>query len=87
MGHFACVVGRVRGPGGSLYASPTPTPRSATAACTCSRRSAWRAALERGDMPAGGMLVVVSSAATPPAVRAGAAGLGLREGDLGQRHA
>ena len=58
---------------------PTPTRRWAPAACTCSRAERLAAALERRDMPAGGVIVVVA-AADAPAVRSGAAALGLVEG-------
>ena len=42
VGHFACVVGSRSGARrAACMAWPTPTPRSATGASTCSRRSAW----------------------------------------------
>ncbi len=79
VGHFACVVGQVRGPAGSLYCLADTSP--ALGEGGVHRQPAQRlvAALERRDMPAGGV-IVVSSSADGARVRAGARALGLREG-------
>jgi hypothetical protein len=79
VGHFACVVGRVRGPGGSLYGVADTYPALGNRGVHMQPQERLAAALERPDMPAGGMIVVafVQDAA---AVRAGAAALGLSEG-------
>jgi hypothetical protein len=79
VGHFACVVGRVRGPAGSLYAVADTYPALGDGGVHMQPQERLSAALERRDMPAGGMLVVVS-AQDAAALRAGAGALGLREG-------
>jgi hypothetical protein len=79
VGHFACVVGRVRGPGGSLYGIADTYPSLGSGGLHMQPQERLAAALERRDMPAGGMIVIASSedAAT---VRSGAGALGLLEG-------
>lgn len=79
VGHFACVVGRVRGPGGSLYCIADTYPSLGDGGLHAQPQELLAAALERPDMPSGGMLVVVS-AGDAPGVRAGTAELGLHEG-------
>jgi hypothetical protein len=79
VGHFACVVGRVRGPGGSLYGVADTYPALGDGGVHMQPQERLAAALERQDMPAGGMLVV-AFAQDAAAVRAGASALGLREG-------
>jgi hypothetical protein len=79
VGHFACIVGRVSGPGGSLYAVADTYPALGNGGVHLQPAERLAAALARADMPAGGMLVVVS-AEDAPAVRAGARAAGLREG-------
>ena len=79
VGHFACVIGRVRGPGGSLYGVADTYPSLGNRGVHLQPAERLAAALERRDMPAGGMLVIVS-AADAPAVRSGAGSLGLAEG-------
>ena len=81
VGHFACVVGAgAADRAARCTRSPTPTRRSATAGVHLQPRERLAAALERRDMPAGGMLVGRARARTRAALRAGAAALGLREG-------
>ncbi|MGP0101583.1 MAG: DUF6885 family protein [Solirubrobacteraceae bacterium] len=79
VGHFACVVGRVRGPGGSLYAVADTYPALGDGGVHVQPQERLAAALERRDMPAGGMIVVVA-ADDAGGVRAGAEALGLTEG-------
>lgn len=79
VGHFVCVVGRIQGPGGALYAVADTYPALGDRGVHMQPRERLAAALERRDMPAGGMLVVVF-AEDAPAIRAGAQALGLHEG-------
>jgi len=79
VGHFACVVARVRGPGGDLYAIADTYPSLGGAGVHMQPREHLAAALERPDMPAGGM-IVVAAAEDAAGVRSGAGALGLREG-------
>ena len=79
VGHFACVVGRVRGPGGSLYGVADTYPSLGDGGIHMQPQERLAAALERRDMPAGGVIVVVSPQ-DAAALRAGAGALGLREG-------
>lgn len=79
VGHFACVTGRVHGPGGSLYALADTYPSLGSGGVHLQPQERLAAGLERRDMPAGGMIVVVS-AEDAQAVRSGAAALGLQEG-------
>jgi len=79
VGHFACVVGRAEGPGGSLYGVADTYPSLGNHGVHLQPAERLAAALERRDMPAGGMIVIVD-AADAPAVRAGAGALALAEG-------
>lgn len=79
VGHFACVVGRVRGPGGSLYGVADTYPALGSRGVHMQPQERLAAALERPDMPAGGM-IVAAFAQDAAAVRAGTAALGLTEG-------
>ena len=78
VGHFACVVGRVQGPRGSLYCVADTYPSLGNGGLHLQPEERLALAVERRDMPAGGMFVVASGedAAT---VRAGAGTLGLSE--------
>lgn len=78
-GHFACVIGRVRGPAGSLYGIADTYPSLGAGGVHLQPEQSLAAALERRDMPAGGMLVIAFAEDTP-AIRSGAAALGLVEG-------
>ncbi len=79
VGHFACVVGRVEGPGGSLYGVADTYPSLGSHGLHLQPAERLAAAVERRDMPAGGMLAIVD-AADASAVRSGARALGLAEG-------
>jgi hypothetical protein len=79
VGHFVCVVGRVRGPRGSLYGVADTYPSLGSAGIHLQPQERLALAIERRDMPAGGM-IVVASAEDAPAVRTGAGSLGLVEG-------
>ena len=79
VGHFACVVGRAQGPGGALYALADTYPALGHGGVHLQPQERLAAAIERRDMPAGGV-IVVAAAADGAAVRAGALELGLREG-------
>jgi hypothetical protein len=78
VGHFACVFGRVQGPGGSLYGIADTYPALGNSGVHMQPQEQLATALERRDMPAGGMFVVVF-AEDAPAVRAGADRLELIE--------
>jgi hypothetical protein len=79
VGHFVCVVGRIQGPGGSLYGVADTYPSLGDGGIHMQPQDRLAAAIDRRDMPAGGMIVVPFSedAAT---VRASADELGLIEG-------
>ena len=79
VGHFVCVIGRLRGPGGDLYGVADTYPSLGSAGLHLQPQERLAAAVERRDMPAGGM-IVVASAEDAPAVRSGAGSLGLMEG-------
>jgi hypothetical protein len=79
VGHFACVFGRVQGPGGSMYGIADTYPSLGDGGVHLQPQEQLATALERRDMPAGGMFVVVF-AEDAPSVRAGASALGLIEG-------
>jgi hypothetical protein len=79
VGHFALVIGRVRGPGGSLYALADTYPSLGMRGVHVQPRERLASALERPGMAAGGMIAVVS-ADDAPAVRSRAEELGLSEG-------
>jgi hypothetical protein len=78
VGHFACIFGRLRGPGGSLYGLADTYPALGDQGVHLQPQERLAAALERRDMPAGGV-IVVSAVEDAPAVRARAGELGLRE--------
>jgi hypothetical protein len=78
VGHFACVVGRIRGPSGTLYGVADTYPSLGSGGLHLQPQERLARAIERRDMPAGGMLVVVA-AADAPTVRTGAARLGMSE--------
>jgi len=79
VGHFACVIGRVRGPAGDLYAVADTYPSLGSGGVHLQPRERLAAALERREKPAGGVIAVVC-AEEEPALRSGAAALGLAEG-------
>jgi hypothetical protein len=79
VGHFACVVARAHGPGGALYAVADTYPSLGHGGVHWQPAERLAAALERRDMPAGGVIVVVS-AEDVTRVRARARDVGLAEG-------
>jgi len=79
VGHFACVVGRVTGPGGRLYGVADTYPALGNSGLHMQPAGPLAAAIERRDMPAGG-IIVAAFAEDADAVRSGAAALGLVEG-------
>jgi hypothetical protein len=79
VGHFACVIGRLRGPGGTLYGIADTYPSLGSSGLHAQPRERLAAAIARRDMPAGGV-IVVASAEDAAGVRAGAEELGLHEG-------
>lgn len=79
VGHFACVFGRLAGPRGILYGVADTYPSLGAGGVHVQPRERLATAIERRDMPAGGVLAAVS-AQDAPAVRAVAAALGLEEG-------
>ncbi|HTQ67938.1 MAG TPA: hypothetical protein VMI13_04545 [Solirubrobacteraceae bacterium] len=78
VGHFVVVAGRAQGPRGSLYAIADTYPALGDRGVHLQPRERLADALERRDMPEGGMLVVVS-ARDAERTRETIAGLGLRE--------
>jgi uncharacterized protein DUF6885 len=79
VGHFACVVARVRGPAGSLYVLADTYPSLGSGGVHAQPRERLAAAIAREDMPAGGVIVVARHA-DAAALRAGARACGLAEG-------
>jgi hypothetical protein len=79
VGHFACVVGRVRGPGGVLYCLADTYPALGNRGVHMQPQERLASAIERRDKPAGGVIAVVP-AQDAAALRAGAERMGLREG-------
>jgi hypothetical protein len=78
VGHFACVIGRVRGPTGILYGVADTYPSLGGRGLHLQPQERLALALERPEMPPGG-LIVIASAEEAPAVRAAAAATGLNE--------
>lgn len=79
VGHFACVIGRMSGPGGSLYGVADTYLSLGSGGVHLQPRERLAAAIDRREEPAGGVLVVVD-VQDAQAVRAGAGSLGLAEG-------
>jgi len=79
VGHFACVVGRLQGPGGSMYALADTYPSLGARGVHVQPQERLASALERPNMAAGGMIVIVSNE-DAALVRARADALGLGEG-------
>jgi len=80
VGHFACIVGRASGPGGRLYALADTYPALGSNGVHLQPVERLAAALDRRDMPAGGLLFVCARE-DAEAVREGARRLRLEEGD------
>ena len=79
VGHFVCVIGRLRGPRGSLYGVADTYPALGCRGVHLQPRERLAAAIERREAPAGGVVVVVCSQEATR-VRARACALGLVEG-------
>jgi hypothetical protein len=78
VGHFACIVGRVAGPGGALYAVADTYPSLGAGGVHMQPRERLSRAIERRDMPAGGVIAVVARE-DAEAVRSRASELGVQE--------
>jgi hypothetical protein len=78
VGHFACVFGRIEGPGGRLYGLADTYPSLGSRGVHMQPEARLAAAIARVDMPAGGVVAVVA-AEDAQELRAGAAAIGLRE--------
>ncbi|HUB75242.1 MAG TPA: hypothetical protein VL979_14560 [Solirubrobacteraceae bacterium] len=78
VGHFACVVARVRGPRGCLFALADTYPALGHGGVHLQPRERLAAAIARRDMPAGGV-IAVSALEDAPAIRSAALAAGLRE--------
>jgi hypothetical protein len=79
VGHFVCLVGRVVGPGGTLYGVADTYPSLGSRGVHAQPAERLARALQRPDMPPGGLIVAASNK-DAPAVRAVAVDLGLHEG-------
>lgn len=79
VGHFVCIVARVRGPGGSAYVLADTYPSLGILGVHAQPQERLVAALERREGPAGGVLAIVA-AEDAPHIRARAGALGLTEG-------
>lgn len=79
VGHFVCVLGRLRGPGGNLYGVADTYPSLGTGGVHMQPRERLALALQRPAMAPGGMIVVVSSEDAAE-LRSAATELGLLEG-------
>jgi len=79
VGHFACVVARVRGPRGHLFALADTYPALGHGGVHMQPRERLAAAIERRGRPAGGVIVVTAQV-DAQAIRTAARALGLREG-------
>jgi hypothetical protein len=79
VGHFVCVIGRVRGPRGTLYVIADTYPSLGSGGIHLQPQEHLALALQRPGMAPGG-LIVVASAIDAPAVRSEAGALGLSEG-------
>lgn len=79
VGHFVCLIGRMRGPGGTLYGVADTYPSLGRGGVHAQPAERVVLALQRPRMPPGG-LIVIASAEDAAALRDGAGALGLREG-------
>jgi hypothetical protein len=78
VGHFTCILGRIDGPGGSLYVVADTYPALGNRGIHLQPTGRLAAAIDRRDKPAGGIIAVVGQEEAAR-IREGAAGLGLRE--------
>jgi hypothetical protein len=79
VGHFVCLIGRVRGPRGSLYAVADTYPSLGSRGVHLQPQEHLAVALQRPGTAPGG-LIVVASVQDAAAVRSCAGALGLSEG-------
>jgi hypothetical protein len=79
VGHFVCVFGRTRGPGGALYGVADTYPSLGTRGIHVQPRDRLARALARPDMAPGGIVVALASE-DAARVREQAQRAGLREG-------
>jgi hypothetical protein len=79
VGHFVCLLGRVRGPRGSLYAVADTYPSLGSRGVHLQPEERLAVALQRPGMAPGG-LIVVASAQDVAAMRSHAGAIGLNEG-------
>jgi hypothetical protein len=79
VGHFACVVGSLSGPGGRLYALADTYPVLGNGGVHCQPQERLAAALERRGGPGGGVFVLAFTE-DAPAIRHGGKQLGMSEG-------
>lgn len=79
VGHFACVVARLDGPRGSVYALADTYPALGLVGLHVQPRERLAVALERPDGPAAGGMIAIVCEEDAAAVRAGAEAIGLRE--------
>jgi hypothetical protein len=78
VGHFCCLLGRAKGPGGTIYMIADTYPALGNGGLHLQPEGRLASAIDRRDKPAGG-IIVVAERADEVRLRAGAAGLGLRE--------
>ncbi len=79
VGHFVCVFGRLRGPGGSLYGIADTYPALGNGGVHLQPAQRLARAIERREEPAGGT-IAVTTVNDAEAVREAAAAAGLLEG-------
>jgi hypothetical protein len=79
VGHFACVIGRVRGAGGDLYAVADTYPALGEGGVHMQPGELLARAIARPEGPAGGVIAIVSTQ-DAPAVHSSAQALGLYAG-------
>jgi hypothetical protein len=79
VGHFACLIGRIAGPGGTLYGVADTYRSLGRAGIHAQPAERLARALQRPDMAAGG-LIVIAFAEDAAKLRSGAAALDLSEG-------
>ena len=79
VGHFVCLIGRVQGPGGTLYGVADTYPSIGSGGVHAQPADRLVLALQRPRMPPGGLIVIASAEDAAP-LHDGAGTLGLREG-------
>jgi len=79
VGHFVCLIGRIVGPGGTLYGVADTYPSLGSRGLHMQPAERLARALQRPDMAAGGLILVAFSEDAAQ-LRARAAELGLSEG-------